>query len=134
MTEHTPDDGWILKGTLVYKLHHHERNGYRKGQPVLSNHLYFDVQGPHREGVTVGEREDAARRIVTCWNACEGIPTAALGAGAVQQLVEALESLLAHPNIADPDWDDSDEEDKARERKARAVLNLIKGSEDAPEL
>jgi len=37
------------------------------------------------------EAEANARRIVACVNACEGIPTEALEAGVVRELVEALE-------------------------------------------
>lgn len=35
-----------------------------------------------------------ARRIVACVDACEGIPTKALEAGVVREMVEALEALL----------------------------------------
>src|SRR5690606_23921954 len=35
-----------------------------------------------------------ARRIAATWNACEGIPTEALEAGVVREMVEALETAL----------------------------------------
>ena len=39
------------------------------------------------------------RRIAACWNACAGIPTEALEAGVVGELVEALEG-ISHRYVA----------------------------------
>ena len=41
-----------------------------------------------------GEMDANARRFVACWNACMGIPTEALEAGAVKELLEACEEAL----------------------------------------
>lgn len=40
--------------------------------------------------------ESDARRLTAAWNACEGIPTEALEAGAVRRLVEAATDLLGN--------------------------------------
>ena len=37
--------------------------------------------------------EATARRICAAWNACEGIPTEALEAGVVQDMLKALEEI-----------------------------------------
>ncbi len=44
-------------------------------------------------GYTKAEGRANARRLVACWNACEGIPTAALEDGVVGEMLEALENL-----------------------------------------
>lgn len=63
----------------------------------------FSIKGSNSEGVNAiaflwsrdveAEQEANARRIVACVNACEGISTEALEAGAVKETLETLEKI-----------------------------------------
>ena len=58
----------------------------------------LEVAGLHlahfSKGAGGGTSEANARRICAAWNACEGIPTEALEAGVVRDMLEALQLLL----------------------------------------
>ena len=62
-----------------------------------------------------------ARRIVACWNACENIPTEALEAGVVAELVGALRQ-IAETNGGTPI-----ERNTEMKRIARAAIAKAKG-------
>ena len=51
------------------------------------------TQGDHTPGRLIIEPMDF-RRIMAAWNACEGIPTEALEAGVVKDMLEALRGVV----------------------------------------
>lgn len=60
--------------------------------------VHADVRGHRRSGVggdTEEEVQANARRLVACWNACDGISTEELEAGAIQKLREQRDELIA---------------------------------------
>ena len=80
----------------------------------------LEVAGLHLAHFSKGsggvEPEANARRICAAWNACEGITTEALEDGAVRDMMEALQMMLAlHPI------------DGRAQRKARAVIARATG-------
>src|SRR5690606_13994870 len=82
------------------------------------------IMGPYRYGPYEYFYLNA-QRIVACVNACEGIPTEALEAGVVRELVEALEALVVglEREIGEEKWG----RDPAALPMARAVLAKVWG-------
>lgn len=90
-TEGTPINEKVQYGTgccgpyIDWQAHDDERGG---PDPVSD----YNGREPVWLGGSVGD--DDLRRIAACWNACSGIPTAALEAGVVGELVAAAEAVL----------------------------------------
>jgi hypothetical protein len=51
------------------------------------------------DGEPEGKANENARRLVACWNACEGITTEQLEAGALAELIEAAKKAQAMMGI-----------------------------------
>lgn len=60
---------------------------YQLGTKELGNRFYFRVYAHSHEQIS---DEDLARRLVACWNACNGIPTESLEMGELANLFNKL--------------------------------------------
>lgn len=77
---HTPEP-WAYEGSEILA----ERNGQWVGIGLMSKATVYQQ---------IPERDSNGKRVVACVNACTGIPTAALEAGAVRALVDAAQTAL----------------------------------------
>ena len=68
-----------------------------------------------------------ARRIAATWNACEGIPTEALEAGVVRELIEAATRYLAATTRESDDDPNCWAEEEFAEARLREVLSKVWG-------
>lgn len=119
---HTPgpwaieSDTWLIWG---------ECHDGELGVPILradTDHRTWGREVAHEE------RDANVERVVACVNACEGIPTEALDAGVVRELVEALEVL-----VGEIEWEIGEEKwgrDPDALPMARAVLAKVRGEGD----
>ncbi len=76
---------------LLYSLRH-----FLTGQMWRSGIVVHDAPGmclATASATTPAAAADTARRLLAAWNACDGIPTAALEAGAVKNVVATLRLL-----------------------------------------
>jgi hypothetical protein len=64
-------------------------------EQAVSIHNGKPQPGDRRRAEADLNLEETIRRLRACWNACAGIPTAALEAGVVGELVEALTERVA---------------------------------------
>lgn len=72
------------------------------------------------------DSQDSARRLAASWNACAGIPTAALEGGAVAELVEAARLILARLDLEAEDTF-ADFPCRASRHDLRAALARLEG-------
>lgn len=90
-TKHTP-------GLLVHDTSGHPKPDVRaaSGRAVAHTWMVCASTPKTAQGYTNRQDEDRAnaRRIVAAWNACDGISTEALEAGAVADLLEALKECM----------------------------------------
>lgn len=84
-----------------YKAGHEPEPWSVKGKKEIETwngmYLNFITAEGHIAEVALCSYETDARRIVACVNACASISTAALEAGAVRELVEAMETIANKP-------------------------------------
>ena len=96
------------------------------GRSVCSTGGYSD-NNPE----TYDENKANARRICAVWNACEGIPTEALEAGVVKDMLEALveirHMLWSRPDISDRLRPLMGFSEKATAEKAQAAITKATG-------
>lgn len=117
MENHTPEP-WVKKGSTVISP---SRGG-------LTVEEYDEQTWTYYGGYLIAESiTDAnARRIVACVNACAGIPSEALEAGAIREMREAIEIALGEVRHAPCDF--------SRDEKAqilRKALEKAKGQDNA---
>jgi hypothetical protein len=80
--------------------------------PPNGNRVDIGAVAWRGEGSNWDEKRPQARRIVVCWNVCEGWPTEALEAGALRNADELVQKLLArlkHEALSDDALDLVDE-------------------------